>query len=153
MNDQNLEKVLAYLNEQSGRYSLGALRQQLLQTGYDPVIVDQAIQIHQGNDAALPKPRTGRKVLLVLAVNAALAALLIAVANVPGITEEVLSVLGVVFFLVACAEFLCGLLMCFFEKTRSWGLGLLLGFLLFVGLSLLLFAGFCLYAFANKGVH
>lgn len=153
MNDRQVETALAYLNENAGRYSLEALRGQLLRTGYDPATVDQAIRIHQEGDPAPPKSRTGRKILLVVAVNAALVAIGIAIANLPGITEEALTVLGIGLFLVACAEFLFGLLMCFFEQTRSWGLGLLLGFLLFVGLAFLLLAGFCLYVFANQGAH
>lgn len=48
MNDRQLEAVLAYLNENSGRYSLEALRRQLLQTGYDPATVDRAVATFQG---------------------------------------------------------------------------------------------------------
>ena len=49
MNDRQLETALAYLNEQSGRYSLEALRKELLRTGYDPATVDQAIQTFQAS--------------------------------------------------------------------------------------------------------
>jgi hypothetical protein len=151
MNDRQLEAVLAYLNENSGRYSLDALRNQLLQTGYDPATVDWAIQVHQGNNPALPKPRTGRKILLVVAVNAVLAAIVAVVANLPRITEEVLSVLGFGLFLIGCFEMVGGLALCFPEKTRSWGLGLMLGFLLSVGLAVLVLSGVCIYYLATEG--
>jgi hypothetical protein len=151
MNDRHIEAILAYLNENAGRYSLEALRAQLLQTGYDPATVDWAIQIHQGNNPAPPKSRTGRKILLVLAVNAVLAAILTGMASIPGVTEEMLSVLGFGFFLLGCAELFGGILLCFFESKRSWGLGLLLGFLLSIGLALLIFAGWCVYALAHQG--
>jgi len=151
MNDQALEKVLAYLNEQSGRYSLEALRGQLLQSGYDPATVDQAIQIHQGRSPAPPRTRIGRKILLVMAVNAVLAAIAIGIGSLPKISQEVVTVLASGLFLIGCAEFLVGLLMCFFEKVRAWGLGLLLGFLLSGGLALLILTGWCLLALANEG--
>lgn len=152
MSDPQLASALAYLNENSGRYSLEALRNQLLQSGYDPATVEQAVQAYQGSHPAAPKARTGRKILLVIAVNAVLAAVAIGIANLPRISEEVLSVLGAGLFLTGCAEFLGGLLMCFFEKVRSWGLGLLLGFLLSFGLALLILTGWCIFALAN-GAH
>jgi len=151
MNDPQLQTALAYLNENSGRYSLEALRGQLLQTGYDPVTVDRAIRACQESHQAVPRPRTGRKILLVLAANTVLAAIVAAVANLPRITEEVLSVLGIGLFLVGCFEMVGGIALCFPDKTRSWGLGLMLGFLLSVGLALLVLSGVCIYFLATEG--
>jgi hypothetical protein len=47
MTDPSLDPILAYLREHSGRYSLSALREQLLQTGHDQDLVDRAIAIYQ----------------------------------------------------------------------------------------------------------
>src|ERR1043165_1221613 len=99
MNDQQLAAILAYLNENSGRYSLEALRNQLLQTGYDPATVDWALQVHQGNNPRVPKPRTGRKILLVVAVNAVLTAIGIGIGSIPRISQEVITVLASGLFL------------------------------------------------------
>jgi type VI protein secretion system component VasF len=48
--DPSLDPILAYLREHSGRYSPEALRQQLIQNGYDADRVNRAIQIHQGEN-------------------------------------------------------------------------------------------------------
>jgi hypothetical protein len=151
MNDQQLETALAYLNENSGRYSLEALRGQLLQTGYDPATINWAIQVHQGNNPETPKPRTGRKILLVVGINAVLTVLFVVIANLPRSTEEVLGVLGSGLFLAGCFEMVGGIALCFPDKTRSWGLGLMLGFLLSVGLALLVLSGVCVYFLATEG--
>lgn len=42
--ERNIEQILAYLREQSGRYDLELLRGQLLATGYDPADVAAAIE-------------------------------------------------------------------------------------------------------------
>jgi hypothetical protein len=54
MNDWDVEAILAYLNENAGRYSLEALRGQLLQAGYAPAIVDWAFQVYQENASGPP---------------------------------------------------------------------------------------------------
>jgi hypothetical protein len=153
MNDQHLEAVLAYLNENSGRYNLDALRNQLLQTGYDPATVDWAIQVHPGRNPEIPKPRTGRQILLVMAVNAVLAAIMIGVGALPGTSQDLLGALGFGLVVIGCAEFFSGLVMIFFEKTHSSGLGLLLGCMLSVALAFLIFTGWCIFAMATGGGH
>lgn len=45
MAEPGVEAILAYLRENSGRFSLGALRHELLQDGYDAAAVDQAIEL------------------------------------------------------------------------------------------------------------
>lgn len=55
VNDPSLDPILAYLREHSGRYSLEALRRELLQNDYDAARVDRAVQIFQGE--ARPKRR------------------------------------------------------------------------------------------------
>ena len=45
MEDPVIETILAYLRENSGRFSLDAMRHELLQDGYDAAAVDQAIEL------------------------------------------------------------------------------------------------------------
>jgi hypothetical protein len=47
MTDPSLDPILAYLRQYSAQYSLPALREQLVQNGYDPATVDAAIAVHQ----------------------------------------------------------------------------------------------------------
>src|SRR3954453_17208472 len=73
MTDPSLDPIFNYLREHSGRYSLSALREQLLQTGYDPAEEDRAIAVFQEQ----PTPPASRQrvwpwALLVLAINAAM---------------------------------------------------------------------------------
>jgi hypothetical protein len=150
MTDPSLDPVLAYLREHSGRFSLGALREQLLQNGYDPATVDRAIAVFQDQQ---PPPVTRqpvwRRALQVAAVNAVLTAIVIGI-GASGSNETVLTALGFTLFLVGCAEFLGGFVLAFPEKTRPWGLALLFGFFLTVGLGILVLGGVCVF-FLSQG--
>jgi hypothetical protein len=55
MNDRELEKALAYLQENAGLYNLDYQRGQLLHAGYDPATVDRAIQIFQARGPEAPR--------------------------------------------------------------------------------------------------
>ncbi len=147
MTESDLAPILAYLRENHGRYSLAALRRQLLENGSDPVDVDWAIRIFQQENPAA-RPRVWPKALLVLAVNAVLAAITAGVGAARG--GDVLSALGLVLFLLGCAEFLAGFVLAFPEKTRLLGFGLLFGFFLSVGLGILALGGVCVY-FLSQG--
>jgi hypothetical protein len=74
MNEPSLDPVLAYLREHSGRYSLAALREQLLQNGYDPAAVDQAIAVYRQE---VPSARAWPKTLGVVAIDGVLLVLVI----------------------------------------------------------------------------
>src|SRR3954452_18527844 len=69
MTDPSLDPIFAYLREHSGRYSLSALREQLLQTGYDPAEVDRAVAIYQQEDPPKLSPPVWPKALLVAGAN------------------------------------------------------------------------------------
>jgi hypothetical protein len=150
MTDPSLDPILAYLREHSGRYSLAALREQLLQTGYEPAAVDRAITVFQDQQLPpVPRQRVWPKALLVLAANAALTVVTIGVGALDA-GETVVTALGFTLFLLGCAEFLGGFALAFPEKTRPWGLALLFGFFLTVGLGILVLGGVCVF-FLSQG--
>ena len=71
MAESNLDTLLAYLREHSDRYSLVALRRQLLQTGHDPKDVDLAIDIFQHENAP-PRSRAWPWLALIVVLNTVL---------------------------------------------------------------------------------
>jgi len=144
------DPILDYLREHSGRYSLSALREQLLQSGYDPAAVDRAIAVFQDQQPPpVPRQPVWRKALQITAANAVLIAVAIGI-GASGFNETVLSALGFTLFLLGCGELLGGFVLAFPEKTRPWGLGLLFGFFLTVGLGILVLGGVCIY-FLSQG--
>ncbi len=149
MTDPSLDPILAYLRDHSGRYSLEALRGQLLQAGYDPAAVDQAVAVYRQQAPVAPRQRVWPKALLVLAANAVLVGAAIGI-GASGAGESVTTALGFTLFLIGCAEFLGGFVLAFPEKTRPWGLALLFGFFLTVGLGVLVLGGVCVY-FLSQG--
>jgi len=144
-----INSILDYLREHSGRYSLEVLRQQLLQSGYSPSDVDWAVQLFQEENPPPARQRVWPKALQVVAVNAVLTAITIGVGALEA-GETVMTALGATLFLLGCAEFLGGFALAFPEKTRPWGLALLLGFFLSVGLGVLGLGGVCVY-FLSQG--
>jgi hypothetical protein len=59
MTDPSLDPIFDYLREHSGRYSYSALRDQLVESGYDPALVDRALAIYQHeNLSTLPEPES-----------------------------------------------------------------------------------------------
>ncbi len=150
MNDPSLEPIFAYLREHSGRYSLAALREQLLQNGYDPSTVDRAIAAFQEQQPPpVPRQPVWRRALQITGVNAVLIAVAIGV-GASGFNETVMTALGFTLFLLGCGEFLGGFVLAFPEKTRPWGLALLFGFFLTVGLGILVLGGVCIF-FLSQG--
>ena len=61
MTDPNLEPLVAYPREHSGRYSLEALREQLVRSGSDPASVEQAIAIYHQERPPQPELPAGSK--------------------------------------------------------------------------------------------
>lgn len=154
MNDPSLDPLLAYLRQHSGRYSLEALRQQLLQNGYDPAAVARAIQVYQQESPAGPREQVWPWVLKVVMVNAALvAAGFLGIASGGSRTEMVSEVILLALFGVAVVEFVGGLVLILARRKSSLGYGLLLGFLLSVGLGILVLGGFCVYMISQSGMH
>jgi hypothetical protein len=148
MNDPEIEKLLAYLNEQSGHFSLEALRRQLLDTGYDPGTVDRAIEIHRMDPPEAPRPAFWPRAFGVLGINVLMVAAVLGIANLPRRDAELINFLQGVFLLLLGGELIAGLGLSLAGLARPWGLGLLLGFLLTVALPLLLL-GICFVLFVK----
>jgi hypothetical protein len=146
MTDPSLEPILAYLRKNSGRFSEEALRGELVRNGYDPAAVDQAIAVYRQE---VPPSRAWPKTLGVVALDGALLVLVILLIFSGGgsVDDTLLTGLGGLYGL----QLLAGIVMSIPATTRRWGLALFLGFLLFVGLSLLILTGICLVASKTLG--
>jgi hypothetical protein len=148
MTDPGLDPILAYLREHAGRYSLPALREQLVRSGYDPARVDEAMAVYQEQNPPAPRSRIWPKALLVLAVNS----VLIAVQLTP-LSGPASNVLGSILFFLFCAEFVAGLALSFRAASRSWALGLLVGVLFTIAVGILAAGGLCLYGLTHGANH
>jgi hypothetical protein len=148
MTDPSLDPIFAYLREHSGRYSLSALREQLLQTGYDRAEVDRAIAIYQQeNPPTAPLP-VWPKALQVVGINIVLGLLVIpAMSSARG---EMVSLVGIAFSVIFWGELLGGIVLAVRRQSRVWGLALVFGFLLTIGLAILVGGGLCLF-FLSQG--
>ncbi|HSF43229.1 MAG TPA: hypothetical protein VLT87_25740 [Thermoanaerobaculia bacterium] len=148
MPEENLETMLAYLREHSGRYSLEALRGQLLAAGHSPEAADRAIAEFRLESPPLERP-AWRLALLVAAVDLALLGIVflvsISLENLPDF-----AIATVLFSLptLCLAELVGGAVLLAFPAKRRLGKGLLFGGLLFVGVTILAVGGFCLFIFS-----
>jgi hypothetical protein len=147
MTDPGLDPILAYLRQHSAQYSLEALREQLVRSGYHPAEVDQAVALYQEQNPPAPRSRVFPKALLVVAVNAVLT---VGALRVQGVRSDILSSF---YMLLIGAELVAGFVACFPAKSRSWGLALLLGFVITVALGILALGGFCLYILSKGANH
>jgi hypothetical protein len=141
MTDPSLDPILAYLREHSGRYSLSALREQLLRNGYTPADVDRAIVIYQREHPPKAPAQVWPKALLVAGGN-----ILLVLLGILGLAESsgrMADLIGFVPLLVVCGEVLGGIVLLFGPQSRIWGRALLFGFLLTLALGLLL-GGICI---------
>jgi hypothetical protein len=50
MSRRNLEALLAYLAENAGRFSMDALRAQMVKAGHRPDAVERALRVYQGTE-------------------------------------------------------------------------------------------------------
>jgi hypothetical protein len=149
MTDPSLDPIFAYLRQNSARFSLPALREELIRSGTDPATVDRAIAVYQSEQTvAAPRAHILLKTLLVVVVNAVLVGVM---GSVPGSNAGNLFLYFVVF--LVCVELLGGLVASALASSRSWGLALLLGLPLSVGLGILALGGFCLLVLAKQGPH
>lgn len=149
MPEENLETMLAYLREHSGRYSLEALRGQLLAAGHSPEDADRAIAEFRAQGPPPEKP-VWRLALLVAAVDLALLGVVVAlVLSMPGSSDELLTAVFLGLPALYLAQFVTGLVMLFVPAKRLLGRGLLFGVLLFVGVTILAVGGFCLVMLAS----
>lgn len=142
--EASLETILTYLQTHSDRYSLEALREQLLQAGYLPDEVERAIRIFlQGEQS--PPPRLWPKSLILGVIDAVLLIFVIRLISSSGSSSEGSQWVTDLAYLYGF-QVLAGLVLSFPRPTRLWGFGLVLGFCLFVGTGLLVLTGSCLLA-------
>lgn len=132
---RDLETLLAYLAENAGRYSLDALRAQMVKAGHSPAAADRAVRTFQGVEPQ-PEPPSWPGVVAVTAADAALvglAVLLFSNAHKQGgcVTVALLPILCLAEFVVGL-----GLLASTSQKQRRLGNALFFGVLAFFGLSL-----------------
>ncbi|HEY2293118.1 MAG TPA: hypothetical protein VGM86_20630 [Thermoanaerobaculia bacterium] len=150
----SLERLVAYLQENVGRYSLQSVRDALLRQGHDPALVNAAIAEYDRRQHAAaapappPAPATGRPivwpyVLVAILINSGLAAVAgMAALSVPMHQTSDTSALHftVKLFLV---EAVGALLMMPTGKLRRLGCGILAAILLGSAVGLLSFVGYC----------
>jgi hypothetical protein len=141
--DPSFDPIFAYLREHSARYSLAVLREQLVQSGYDPAVVDEAMAVYQSEHPPVVRPRVFPQALLVVAVNAVLVGAMIQAQG--AMRSDARGFLLSFFFLLVGVEVVGGIVLSFPAKSRPVGLALLLGFALTVALGILAIGGFCLY--------
>ena len=140
MSRRDLAPLLTYLRENSGRFSIERLRDQILKAGHAPATADLAIGIFQGR---LPPPEAPvwPLALMVTAIDFALAAfcaILFSRAE-RSLACSALALLPVIYF----GEFVTGIALLSSRDRNQYrrGQALLLGVLLFVGLGVLLLGG------------
>jgi hypothetical protein len=143
MTDPSLDPILAYLREHSGRYSLSALREQLLQTGYDPAEVDRAIAIYQQESPPTPPVPVWPKALQVMGVN--IVVTLLAILALVSASGDAASFIGLLLVVIFWGELLGGIVLAARRQSRVWGLALVFGFLLSIAFGILVLGGLCLF--------
>jgi hypothetical protein len=151
MPEENLETMLSYLREHSGRYSLEALRGQLLAAGHSPEAADRAIAEFRTESPPLEQP-AWRLALVVAALDLAyLGVTFFVFISQQALPEFILSIIGLSIPVLLLAEIVGGAVLLAFPAKRRLGKGLLFGGLLFVGVTILAVGGFCLVMLASGG--
>ena len=149
MSEENLEIMLSYLREHSGRYSLEALRGRLVAAGHSPEAADRAIDEFR-MESPPPERPAWRLALLVAAVDLALLGVSFLVAiGAHSLPYPVLVAIGFSLPVLCVAEIVGGAVMLAFPGARRTGKGLLCGGLLFVGVTILVVGGFYLVLTAS----
>ena len=139
LDPERQEAILALLREHSKHSSLEELREQILQNGYDPSAVDRAIAVYQEQNPPGPPASVWPKVLLVVAFNAVILALIGWASK-----GEYWFISVVIYgFLVGCVELVVFLSLLATRETRRWGRVLLQGLGLSAGLALVILGGLC----------
>jgi hypothetical protein len=134
MSRRNLEALLAYLAENAGRFSMDALRAQMVKAGHRPDAVERAIRVYQGTEPPPDPPAWMGAVIVAVAdlVLVGLFAWLFTNAHKQS-GCVILSLLPVLCLL----EFVVGLtLLAAVDGRRRLGKALFFGVLLFFGVSL-----------------
>src|SRR5947199_4280129 len=113
MTDPSFDTILAYLREHSDRYSLAALRRQLLQTGHDPKDVDLAIDIFQHENVP-PRSRAWPWMMLIVVLDTVLTIVL----SGPRSQQYWIAEVTALAFLICVAEVVLGLVFKIPRDTR-----------------------------------
>ncbi len=148
MTDPSLDPIFGFLREQSGRDGFTALREQLLQKGHDPALVDRAIAVYQHENPPKAPVEVWPKALPVAIANVLLT-LFMSEDVLLGDGHTVVTPIRSVVLLVLCGELLMGAGLLLWPKARLWGRALLFGLLPALALVLLL-AGVCLPIFLSR---
>lgn len=150
MPDDRARTLLLYLRRYGDRYSLDALRRQMAADGHSEAEIEAAIEDWQAE-------KSGSKPVWKLAVPVALLNLLLTAVVIWSILNEIGStpgtpgaVLAATLWSTLLVEFVGGLILMFFPRRRRLALGLLFGFLLYLGLGVLSAGGFCLFLMAQS---
>jgi len=141
MDNQQIDPIFAYLREHSGRYSYSALRDQLVENGYDPAEVDRALAIYQQEN---PPAFAAREWVWPRAILVFFANLLL----VPATSTLIRGFTGLSLpILILCAEIVGGIALLSSPQGRVWGRALLFGLLITIAIPLLL-VGVCFLLFS-----
>jgi hypothetical protein len=148
MPDERAEKLLAYLRQHGERYTVEALRQQMLSEGYSAEEVDGAVQRWTEERRVEPGGVLGRSFLVGLAGTAyTVLAFWVGLTDIgdnpPWWHPSELLAIALPFLLMA--QIAAGLGMLFFPRWQRRGRILLFGFLWYLALAILTGGGFCLY--------
>lgn len=140
MSRRDLHALLTYLQENSGRFPVERLRDQILKAGHPAATADLAVGVFQGR-LPPPEPTVWPLALVVTLIDFALAglcALLFSQART-SFACSALALLPLIYF----SEFIAGIALLSSRDPDQYrrGRALLLGVLLFVGLGVLLLVG------------
>lgn len=152
------ERMLAYLRQHRDRYSLEALRTQLLAAGKSPALIEQAIARLQAEQPVQHRPRRWPQIIglailntLLLPVVAYLLAIIFGTSADAPVTATLITGPGLLF-----VELIAGVALLFRERTAWLGKSLLLSVAISVVLTIIivvvavvLLAGTCLVMLRN----
>jgi hypothetical protein len=139
MHDKDLKALLAYLKENAPRYSVDALRAQMVKAGHSPAEAEEAIAVFQGRLRPPEGPAWPLAVGIAL-LDFLLSWLLVTLFQRLG-TGKVSCGAAALLPLIYLGQVVAGVAALAAGRDRQ-GRALILGFMLFCGLVLVILAGF-----------
>jgi hypothetical protein len=149
VSEESLEPLLAYLRENAGRYSLEALRTQLLEAGHTVETADRAVSAfrYEQSQHAAPREKSAWPIaILVALLNLAIPSGIIAMLAALDGADETWALLLVIPALLYTGELIGGIVLLTTGSNRRMGKALLYGLALFVGICVVAFGGLVFYA-------
>lgn len=156
MSEAELERVVAYLQENVGPHSLQSVWDQLLREGHDPALINRAIAEYDRRAAAgpAPPPLPGEPlqaesptvwpyVLLAVLVNSGLAAMAATTALATRHHDSDTRALHAITLLFVC-EALAALFMMSTGTLRKLGCGIFCAIGLAIAIGMISFVGYCM---------